>query len=271
MKKMLNFIIFALPILQIYASDKPSFIIDQYSEKIAQLFSTNKMPKNFNFTNEPVSFSGIVELKTMRFNAQDTDMFISSEKELSDPELDTTFIGNNDHKSKIVFTGTNEHRFLFAINNNTEFRRLPFHNLEIIKKPTISAVQWTIVNNQRVLFSPVGNRAITLPEDTISRTFSGATIVDEDINLEGLCLVDGLCAFLADTQDVHIRLNNPVTLMNANDTNQSVLFLGANVGQTLYVHIDYPLQFRSHLDTPFYVLPIGPGTVKFIIQHAANN
>lgn len=225
---------------------------------------------DYEFTNENLNIFGTVELNKFTINAIDTHVNVDMESSNEEAPEDVIFIGLPHHTPKFSLYPDDCGAIFVNVYQNTEFRRLPCHTFRVRKKSSgwNDFVQWTIVNNQRVLFAPVGFKCgpLELPLDPVTHIVEGE-FVNTDLDLDGICLIRGQVYIVADNQDVCININKDTVLMNEGNELDSLILL-ANWDRKITFLVDESMQWRSHLELPFYVVQAGPGKIEFkIVAH----
>lgn len=222
---------------------------------------------HYTFTDQNVVFTNQIEFKKIDITAENGNviLYITQDEQTNQ---DVNLIGLPSGTPSFNLYPKNDKSIYIQVLANTEFRRVPYHNLRITKKPISASadgfVEWIISNNKRLLFAPIGYKstAIELPENTSTNIIEAGSYIDTNITLNGICLIDGTVYVVADTQDVTLHLNKETWLMNANNTNTCALILLANVDRKITIKVDENLEWRSHLNAPFYVVQGGPGKVE---------
>ncbi|HTM06052.1 MAG TPA: hypothetical protein VL201_02330 [Patescibacteria group bacterium] len=222
-------------------------------------------PYIYHFIDQNVFISDTIEFKKISVTAENISVEVAMVAGEESNE-GATLIGLPHHKPKFILHPNNGYPIFVDIFINSEFRRLPRHDLKIAKDYTndfSSYVQWTLFDNQRLLFSPVGFKTsgLELPEDATNHLVQGQ-FVDTDLLLNGICLIDGIVYIVADNQDVTIRLKEISWLMNSTDMYQCALILIANVNRKITFVVDEAMEWRSHLNTQFFIVQAGPGKVE---------
>jgi hypothetical protein len=219
----------------------------------------------YHFIDQDVFISNTIEFKKISITAENTSVEVAMVPNEETNE-GVTLIGLPHHKPKFTLHPNNGFPIFVDVFVNTEFRRLPRHDFKISKdfsNDFNSFVQWTLFNNQRVLFSPVGFKTpgLELPENPTNHLIQGQ-FVDTNLILNGVCLIDGIVYIVADNQDVTIRLNEVSWLMNATDAYECALILITNVDRKITFVVDEAMEWRSHLNVPFFVVQGGLGKIE---------
>lgn len=240
--------------------------IDNLLTKVNSAPRKNRSKYIYEFTDQNVIIEGLLEFKKIKITAENTAVEIFTVANETTGE-GVTLIGYPDHSPSFKLYPENGNPIFLNILTDTEFKRLPKHNLRIKKDYSFgnepSFVQWGIANNHRVLFSPTGYKSssLDLPVDIATHLIEGQ-YVDTDITLNGICLINGVVYIVADTQDVTIHLNEYTWLMNATDEIQCALILLANVDRKITFVVNESMEWRSHLNAPFIVVQGGPGKIE---------
>ncbi|RTL07182.1 hypothetical protein EKK58_03330 [Candidatus Dependentiae bacterium] len=250
----------------------------QYGIKnlLTQKKTKSRSKYHYAFTDKNVLFNGMKEFKKINITAENNSVTIYMQ-ENEETNQDVTLIGLPSGIPSVNLYPENNNGIFIEVLTDTEFRRLPNHNLRVTKKNMTDSedgfVEWGIFNNKRVLFAPIGYKspAIQLPEDATTHLIEEGAYVDTDLALNGICLINGIVYVIADLQDVTIHLNEATWLMNANDFATCALVLLANEGLKITIQVDENMEWRSHLNAPFYVVQAGPGKVEVKIVANENN
>lgn len=221
----------------------------------------------YTFTDQNVVFSNQIEFKKINITAENNNIALYMVQDEQTGQ-DVNFIGLPSGTPSFNLYPKKNHGIYIEVLTDTEFIRVPHHNVRVTKKAISDSedgfVEWDILNNKRVLFAPIGYKStsIELPEDATTHIIEEGSYVDNDLTLNGICLVNGAIYVVADTQDVTVHLNKETWLMNANDTDTCALILLANVDRKITIKVDEKMEWRSHLNAPFYVVQAGPGKVE---------
>lgn len=227
----------------------------------------SKSKYHYAFTDQNVVFSDQIEFKKIDITAENNNIVLYMTED-EQTNQDVNFIGLPSGTPSFNLYPKNNNGIYIEVLADTEYRRLPRHSLRIVKKGISSSeegfVEWDIFNNKRVLFAPIGYKSTTieLPEDATTHIIQEGSYVDTNITLSGICLIDGVVYIIADTQDITVHLNKETWLMNANNTNTCALVFLANVDRKITIKVDENMEWRSHLNAPFYVVQGGPGKVE---------